>query len=280
MKKILVPTDFSDYANTALDYAVAIAAKAKAELIIIHACDLNESRYSSHKILSNEHHNPTTSDLQQKLTVLKKAIKEVTDIQVTTMLYEGNTIETILQAVKDFEADMIVMGTLGNTGIATAIFGSKTTAVIKKSVVPVMTIPESIAIKDFKKILIAINNPKEDLTILEPVFELAKLFKSEIHLITYTGENYDAAEFIEHTRNINAIEERLKQKYSDLKITADHLTGEYFVDTLEQFIQTNDIDMICMITHERHGMQNLMSTSMTRKMAYHTTVPLLSFHAH
>lgn len=280
MKKILVPTDFSAYAYTATDYAVALAAKTNAELILVHACELLDTRYSSNKAITKEHNKHATTELQQKLTALKNEIKKTADIQVTTMLYEGNTVETILQAAKDFEADFIIMGTLGNTGLKTTIFGSKTAAVIKRSNVPVLAIPEGAEIKDFKKILIAINNPKEDLNILNPVFELADLFNAQIHLVAYTGENYDAPEFIEHTRNINTIEEKLKRQHPGLQITADHLTGNHFVDTLQQFIQKKGIDVITMITHDRHGMQNLLSNSMTRKMSYHTTVPLLSFHAH
>jgi nucleotide-binding universal stress UspA family protein len=62
-------------------------------------------------------------------------------------------------------------------------------------------------------------------------------------------------------------------------VEALHIEGTDFSKTMQEFITEQDVDMLVMITHKRSFLENLFASSMTKKMSYHTKVPLLSLHA-
>src|SRR5688572_1592265 len=109
MKRILVPTDFSSCAGKALDYAVCLAKKAKAEIILLHACELISYPFKDHQGLIEEHNQRLLKDTNGKLLHLKKAIEETEGIAVNTLLYDGDAKSAILFAIGKNTVDLVVM---------------------------------------------------------------------------------------------------------------------------------------------------------------------------
>ena len=68
MKKILVPTDFSPEANKALDFAVQIAKQAKAEIILIHACDLLNTTFKDNQAIYKEYNQAIIDKANKRLS--------------------------------------------------------------------------------------------------------------------------------------------------------------------------------------------------------------------
>lgn len=279
MKRILVPTDFSIYANKALDYAVCLAKKADAEVILLHACDLIHKSFQDRREMIEEHNRYIQQCTEDQLQDLKKCIEETEGVQVETQLYDGTIIESILEGAVHFEPELIVMGTLGITGMRSRILGSKTAALLSRSPVPVITIPYDYEWSEPKRILLALNDPHEKIELLQPAFDIAHLFQADVKAAIFTREREEAVEVMEHSRAIFSIQERLQKTYTDSTINPVHLSGSNFQETIQEYINANNIDLLVMITHRRSIVQNIFYRSMTRKMNYHTKVPLLSIHA-
>ena len=81
---------------------------------------------------------------------------------------------------------------------------------------------------------------------------------------------------MEHSRTINSINTKLQQIYTPVVTQSVHFSGTDFQEGMQEYIEANRIDLMAMITHKRNGIQTLLHRSMTRKMNYHTTIPLLS----
>jgi len=277
MKKILVPTDFSPNSTKAIDYAVQVAKINKSEIFIVHACNLIDTNPQIRPELQNEYNKAIADEAFEKLDILKNSIKETEHIEITTQLYDGNVNDTILDATKDFDADIIIMGTLGITGLKDKIFGSKTASIIGKSQIPVIAIPLEYEWQEPKKILLAINNFKEASDLVHPVFTLASIFNAQVHLAIFSDEeDIVNDEHFKKAEEIILIKETLKSKYPYRDIEAHHLSGYKFQDTLNEYIQNNQIDLLAMITHKRNFITNIFNRSITKQMSYHTTIPLLS----
>ncbi len=156
MNRIVVPTDFSPNAEKALDYAVQIARQTKAEIFIMHSIELPDTPFnlpnsdSTSKIISN---------INDRLSMIRKSIYETELINVTTKLYTNNFISSVTEAIDEFKADFLIMGTIGNSGIQEKLFGSKTAVMIGKSPIPIMAIPLLSKWSIPSNILIAINDP-------------------------------------------------------------------------------------------------------------------------
>jgi nucleotide-binding universal stress UspA family protein len=279
MKKILVPTDFSVYADKAMDFAAAVAQKAGAELVLVHIYDALDYSFADRRALINEYNDAMAAELQHKLDACKSRVANSGYKNVKTILCDGDsdTIGALLTVIDDSNPDLVVMGTLGATGLRTAIQGTKTTAVIARCSVPVVTIPFNYEWKELKKILIATNDADEDAKRFEPVFELGRLFDAEVRAVAFSDARAEAVEMVEHSRTIPKIQAKL-QTFSNTHVHVEHLTARDFHQAIQQYIEKDRIDLLVMITHKRGFIQSLFRASMTRQMAYHTNIPLLALH--
>lgn len=279
MKTIVVPTDFSPNATKALDFAVQIAKQASAKLIIIHACILLDIVFKDHIEREEEYNRKITDEATTSLNLLEKSIAEAEHLAVETQLYKGPVEETILVAADEYQADLIVMGTLGNSGIKEKIFGSKTSAIIGKTKVPVLAVPLLSEWNIPTTILLAVNDFEQDPIITKLVFELAGLFGATVRLISFTEETVSTSVFRQRGMDVLSFQNKLENTYKGITIKTTHLDGHKFRQTLDAYITEKNIDIVAMVTHKRNFLENILNRSMTRKISYYTRIPLLALPA-
>ncbi len=276
MKKILVPTDFSPNAARAIDYAVRIAKINQATVYVIHICD-HLYPFSMESMSKEEHNQKITDSAFENLELIKKSIEETEKVTVTTQLYSGTVTDSIPIAAQEHHADLIIMGTLGITGIRDIIFGTNTAEVINNTTVPVLAIPLEYDWSTPFKLLLAINRFNEVTDILDPAFDIARIFNAEVRLAVFTDEDdSEAYEFVVDAREIKFAEEKLRKKHPGLMINTEHLSGRHFEETINEYIATNKFDILSMTTHKRTLLGSIFNRSLTRKMSYHSKVPILS----
>jgi nucleotide-binding universal stress UspA family protein len=264
MKKILVPTDFSPNADKALNYAVQLAKKSGGEIILIHVVDSGEPENAG-------------ITAEEKMTPVINSIYAQEGVKASLKIYRGSIINTISGAVGECNADLVVMGTIGNGAIKEKIFGSRTAAVIGKSQVPVLAIPLLAEWKAPARILAAINTFDQESETLAPLFSLARSFGAVVQLSIFTDTDDDFVEdYDEHEGKIAVYRDQLKARFPDVEIQAVHLAGKHFRENLENWISKNNIDILMMLTHKRNIAESIFNRSMTKKMSYHTEIPLLA----
>ena len=278
MKKILVPTDFSPCAEIALAYAVEIAKRAKAEIILLHAADLLVNRFEDRRAMIEEYNQSITKDVEDQLQAAKNSIEQKEQVPVQINIYDGALTDSLQKAVEQNQIDLVVMGTHGASGLKKMIIGSNTAATIRQVTITVLTIPEGYNGHTLKQVLLAVKSAEEDLNSLAPAFQLADLFGARVRLAIFSSEGADAVDFMDDRRAIVNVQTRLQETFNKTGLKVEHLSGTNFQPTLQEFIDRNHIDLLVMITHKRGRIEGLFNRSMTREMAYHTTIPLLSLH--
>jgi nucleotide-binding universal stress UspA family protein len=264
MKRILVPTDFSANADKAVNFAVQIAKRTGAEIAVIHAYE-NGGNIGKPK------------EAAEKLELIKNSIAETERVNIITRLYTNSPVDSIINAVADVHADFIVMGTLGSSGIKEMIYGSRTGAVIGKSPVPVLAVPLLSEWDTPKKILLAINQFSAEHKEIDTVFSLASLFNASVQVAVFTDIADDFVEdYDEHEVKVATLRNQLKEKYPAIEIHAVHLSGRHFRESLQHWIDDNKINILVMLTHKRKFLESVFNSSMTKKMSYHSNIPLLA----
>ena len=264
MKKILVPTDFSPNAEKALDYAIQLARRSGGEINIVHGVETQKLPES-------------TKDAETKMQLLKKSIAEAEAITVHSKIYADSSVNCITTAIHEYKPDLVVMGTLGSSGVKELIYGSRTGVIIGRSPVPVLAVPLLSEWTEPKKILVAVN----DFTIKEkmttPVFQLANLYNAAVQVAIFTDTDDDYVEdFDEHKKKISVFGNKLKEQFPNTEIFAVHLAGKHFRETLQNWLNENKVDMLVMLTHRRNLIGSIFNSSMTKKMSYHTNIPMLA----
>jgi nucleotide-binding universal stress UspA family protein len=140
IRRILCPVDLSETSKPAFEYAVALAAQLGAELELLHvyqspAYALPEGGLEIPVGLEVELENR----LQQQLDAFVKHSTDIS-VKITTVLGKGIPYVEITHAAKQRQADLIVIGTHGRTGLAHLLIGSVAEWVVRTSEVPVLSI--------------------------------------------------------------------------------------------------------------------------------------------
>jgi nucleotide-binding universal stress UspA family protein len=139
--RILCTTDFSDYANHALGYAVYFAKVHQAKLYVMHVSDnaamLPGTVESDASIGESDFETGKTTE-QEMGELISKMVPQ--EINVEPVITKGAPHTEIVQTARDKGIDMIVIATHGRKGIQHALFGSTTEKVVRSAPCPVLTI--------------------------------------------------------------------------------------------------------------------------------------------
>jgi nucleotide-binding universal stress UspA family protein len=134
-KKIVFPTDFSSSSDAALRYATVLARDTGAELIIVHVHE-PAAAYAAGDVVVDaaEASHETLTEL------LVAVVPPDRDVPHRHQLLYGDPIGQIVRLAEDEDADMIVMGTHGRTGLTRLVVGSVAEAVVRRAGCPVLIV--------------------------------------------------------------------------------------------------------------------------------------------
>ena len=276
MKQILFPTDFSDAAHTAFMYALRFADTFNAELVILHVYDLPivetpplpESTSEIFDIVEMHQFESFRDALPELHKIAEE--KNLGHIKMRNILLYGDLVYNVNKVCIDENIDLIVMGTKGATGLKETFLGSKTASVIANANVPVLGIPADAEYQPIKSIAFTTQYKDKDNDALRNVLKISEKLKAEV-LCLYI-KNDDDPEDIEERIN------EWKIYYRDQKIDFFNIAGDHIEQTIIDFIDNQRVDLLVMRTHKRGFFESLFHRSLTKKMTYHTKVPLLVYH--
>lgn len=276
MKRILVPTDFSENALHAIEYAAETAKAVGAELTILNVYRPPVSTQSAIHAVMAEDVGRETKAAKAKLKTITDTIQdEYKGLACTYDVAVGEPVPEILAKASEKKVDLIVMGTQGASKVVNVLFGSNTASVIEQASCPVLCIPFNLTYKKPEKILFATNFAYSDIDGAKQLVELAKGFKSSLvfaHVVVGTEETDAEREVIEKF----ASEIKLQTGYAQISGT---VISDATINTgLDALIEKHGADMIALATRKRNVFEKLFNPSITKKYSYHTTVPLLAFH--
>jgi nucleotide-binding universal stress UspA family protein len=149
IKTILFPTDYSNGARAAMDHAISLAKDYQAKLILLYVIqDISIAEwYIPSSISAGELIEDMQKSAWQEMDKwFAEVSKQVKDVE--KMVVRGVPFVEIIQTAKERNADLIVIGTHGRTGIDHMLFGSTAEKVVRKAACPVLTV--RIAGKEFK----------------------------------------------------------------------------------------------------------------------------------
>ena len=180
--------------------------------------------------------------------------------------------DEVLSLIKDFKIDIVIMGTHGASGITELILGSNAASIIEKATVPVLAIPGNSTYKDINNIVYAYDDIKSGLPTFNWLLEFAKIYDSEITLLHIIESGKDTAE-------LNKKEfERIRQAVNYEKVRLELVKEENVLEGINDYVNSNNIDVLAMAIRKRTLLDKIFNRSLTKKMAYHTRIPLLALH--
>lgn len=267
IKKILFPTDFSDNANNALPFALAIAKKNNATLHILHSI---EEPYDFAP-MNEEIKEGVSGKVRKLFAEMTEEIsnnKRYSDLKIQTHIQTGRSTYAILEEARAFDIDLIVMGTKGRSGLQKWLFGSTTAEIIEHSEFPIMAIPQKADYKGFDHILFASDYREADLEILGSVTELADIFSSQI-TVFHSYMDYDLKSEI----MFRGFRELINEQISYDNIDFEEAKSISLFEAVAEKVEHQDISLLVMVSYEEPSA--LLPNKQTKEMSFYIEAPLL-----
>lgn len=275
MKKIIVPVDFSEYSEYALETASILAKKNNAEILVLHMLEMSEA------ILTR-----AGTDMQMEtMFFLKLAEKKFEEflkkdylkgLKITPIIKHFKVFSEVNDVAEEYGADLIIMGSHGASGLKEFFIGSNTEKVVRHSNIPVMVIKHNPILVDFEHVVFACDFSEDA---VKPFINATKFFKklgSKVHLIYVNLPNEQFRSTAEMEGKVHLFFKKVNGDLND-----DH-SVKYFSDyTIEQgvlnYANAIGADLIAVATHGRTGFSHLLEGSITEDIANHSTLPVISF---
>lgn len=272
MKRILVPTDFSEHAEDALKVAAQIAQKHNSEIVLLHMLELPSQMNDA---VTGGKSIPETILFMKKANEMLDTITErpyLKDIPVTEILKIDKTIHGISQVSKENDIGLIVMGSHGSSGIQEFLIGSNTEKVVRNSDIPVLVIKKNIPNFNAANIVFASDFSKETKKPFEKLLHFTKFFQSKIHLVTICTPN--------SFKPTHVIEEAMKVFINEFNLT--NYTTQIYNDTniekgIINFSNSINADIIGMCTHGRTAFAHFFNGSISEGLVNHAIRPVITF---
>lgn len=278
MKTILVPTDFSEQAQVALDLAHGIAKKNSATVQLLSVVEAPQGTSFS---AMGEVTAPDGMDsmffvqlMKRQREKLENIVKDpkYQDITLEGEVEIGNPYESISQSIAERDVDLVVMGTQGSSGMEEILVGSNTEKVVRRAKCPVLTVKEAVDPDAIKDIVFATNLRHTEEKLMNEVVKLQKLFNAKLHILCVnTPSTFETDRFYkEGIKN-------LADKYKIENYTMNVYNDDVEEDGIVFFAEDIDADMIALATHGRTGISHLLSGSIAEDIVNHAKRPVWTF---
>ena len=265
MKTILVPTDFSESANNATDYAVKLAKEFDMNLLLLHVFHVPITPPPLHMPVNIS----TSEDIQkEKEDLLKRKAKAIQNSHNISVKYHAK-MNFVVDGILDEKADLIVMGMQGTTNVTDILMGSITTSVLRKSSTPVFVIPEKSKYKKPRKIVFACDFDNQKNT--DPYKTLkgfAEKFDAKIAVLNVSERKQ--LETVDETRSGKKLEKSL----TDIEHEYFFHTNENIIDEINELVTDQNADLVAIIPHKYSLIEQLFHDSISKKLAFYSHVPL------
>lgn len=275
MFKLLIPTDFSEAALTATSYGLSLAAALQSEVLLFHATGLPmiQSTEDVEILASRDLERMENEQLDRLKHQLKQLHPEVI-VQVSTST--GFPVEEIRNACSENNIDLVVMGTKGAGGMKEVLVGSNTGSLIHSTDRPVLAIPEEARFNGISHIVFASNMLKDDIHSIREIIHLFGSFKPLITLLHIEdGHSRDAEAAV-----ANWFRNEVLPAVNYPLLQTQVLAENDVLKTLHTFLDEKKADILVTATRKRNLIERIFDRSITRKLVYHTHIPLLALHTH
>jgi nucleotide-binding universal stress UspA family protein len=277
-RSILVPTDFSDNALTAAEFAFDLAQRLKSTVILFHVLHIPVSQIQEDAMVIIERQNEKRADSYNSLNAISEVLKKrFPSVEVKTEVRSGFLADSVKEVVEDFSVELVVMGTKGASGIKELLVGSNTSHVLDEVSVPVFAIPNEIVQKPFNRILFATDFEFDDVDALEDIARLAEAYDAEIKVVHITDEttllNGNDDGRIDWLKEI--CEQRIKYDRIKFQLIS---RKENNLESINKIVKEYNADMVCMSSSGKGLFKRLFNGSLTHKMVYHSGIPFMAYH--
>jgi nucleotide-binding universal stress UspA family protein len=282
MKKILIPTDFSDPSINAARFALALANVIDGQTLLCHAFSVPvQAPMAAQVSLPVIDYATVQQQTQDRLTTMAKQLEEeaskgwlANSRPIQFAADGGPFIDVINDMVEKEKANMLVMGMSGDGAVSQFFLGSCGREMISDAKIPVLLVPSSATFMGINKIAFATDLSEGDIDVIHSLATFASQFNAEI-LVAHVSEGQgdddkQRAKIADFLNDITSKVNYPRIYFRDIK--------QMNVDEgLDWLTEHGQIDMLVMVHHRSSLIDVLFNRSHTQKLARRIDIPLMVY---
>lgn len=260
MTTVIVPVDFSETSLNAAHYAAKFL----------------DGHYGTTLILYHSYSGASESEkVTKQLNELMADLMSCYHVKMEILDHQEDDFVTGLEkAARHRKADLVIMGITGKSALAQTLFGSNTLKMAETKACPVLIVPESAQFNKMKNVMLT--SDFKDIINSTPsghIKDFLSVYRPKLHVVNVDKDHYIA---------LSEKYETEKQKLR--KMLEDYDPEFYFMrifdidEALDLFARDWEIDLIIAVQRNHSFMEKLFKTSRTKKLSYHSKLPILVIH--
>lgn len=275
MKKIIVPVDFLEHSVYAMEAAAILAKRNNAQILALHMLELSESSFSEQG----------TNQPLDSIFFYKRAEQEfedflkkdfLKDVKVIPVIKKYKVFKEVNDVAKDEDADLIIMGSHGSSGINEIFVGSNTERVVRHSETPVLVVKSKPENMKFDLVVYGCDFTDKSISSYIKVNKFFKKMDSQVHLLYINLPDFA----FKSTNEMEArVAEFLKKTEGNLKKMKDVVFySDYSIEKgVLNYSAKIGADLIAVSTHGRKGIAHFFEGSISEDIANHSVLPVMTF---
>ena len=274
IKKILVPTDYSETAGNALSQAIYMAKLNQAIIKLIHVVTpIYVTTPNSSVSMSDTLYVTMVNEASAELKKIAAKIGQTNAIAVEFDVKVGNVSDEVCEMAEREKIDLIIMGTHGTSGVKEFFAGSNAYKVVNHAGCPVLTIQKKIDQQSLKNIILPIRLEISSRQKVEYAIEIARLFDATIFITGYTDDKNESQQFKvkQYVEQVEKYLTKLNVKHKSISIFADNFTKEIL-----DYAKENKADLIVVMKKHDFSLNQLVKGVYSEQFVNHSAIPILS----
>jgi nucleotide-binding universal stress UspA family protein len=284
MKTVAVLTNFSDRSENAARYALHLAQKIKANILLFNSFLVpSDIPIDAQTVWPAGEYEEMQSYSEMKLKELGKKLEDeikakhyslIFQPKITHLCEEGTIANSLNKLEEDKDIILLVIGTHSTDDLSTFLMGNNCRQVIDAATLPLMIIPGNAPIKDIEKFAFATDITYSDVAFINALASLATQFSAEIMI---TNVNPDTPLDSAHDAAVHLFMNDVTNEVEYNKISYRSIPNNNVKKGLEWLTANSNFDVLAMVHRKSSFFEFFYKSSISKKMAACSTVPLLVY---
>ncbi|HEV7232007.1 MAG TPA: universal stress protein [Bacteroidia bacterium] len=274
ISRILIPTDFSETGMLAIEHGAYMARLFAAELHLLHVIEVNEYAYDiPEPVLRLTKLDNLQEIVGKKMEEVVQNIQKEYGLKAITLSSTGRIATEIVNYADEKKIDVIVMGTHGASGFEEFFMGSNAHKVVNRANCPVISVQTHAKALGFNNIVLPIDNTLHSRQKVDYAIELAKHYKSTIHILGLleSHEDNDEGKF-----NIKVDSVVAAVHKAGIPNTRKIVEGSNLAVSAMDYSKSINADLIVIMTDHESALTGIFIGSLAKQIVNHSRIPVMS----
>jgi len=272
MNNIIAAVDFSEASFNAVSYAAYLCNAFNSKLIVVHAYSGTEAIDDIPLTEIYDSSGDLEEANQKFLKSQMDALVRKFTIKISGVIKKGKPTNVICQVAQEEGASFIVMGMKGK-GKSNSVFGSNTTAMIGKTQLPLIVVPENATYQPIENIAVAIDFKDKVPASKYPVLnQLIKKYDPFLQILNVQKKGSNLSpQFVADKIRSGLMWDKYNHSFNII-------SDDDVQKGINNFLKKTPVDMLAMVAKKHRLLERVFQKSYTRAMSRQTKIPLLIMH--